>query len=183
MLKAISLLKGNDREQGSKHFYNSSDPFALSIMISDITNKPASEIFYENAYKKFNKNDFMHWLSDKNGVSVAQARLTMTAVDWSNFGQFIHDEMINDTCLGKFYKEGITSAVETKRDGVKYGYQFWVYEVNGVPTLTMTGHGGFFNIINTTKNTILTMFSVDEKYKYGNLFSKGMISKIAEEIN
>ena len=74
VFKAISLLKGNDREQGSKHFYNSSDPFALSILISDITNKPASEIFYENAYKKFNKNNFMHWLSDKKGVSVAQAR-------------------------------------------------------------------------------------------------------------
>ena len=59
VLKAISLLKGNDREQGSKHFYNSSDPFALSILISDITNKPASEIFYENAYKKFNKNNFI----------------------------------------------------------------------------------------------------------------------------
>ena len=181
--KAISLLKGNDREQGSKHFYNSSDPFALSILISDITNKPASEIFYENAYKKFNKNNFMHWLSDKKGISVAQARLTMTAVDWSNFGQFVHDEMINDTCLGKFYKEGIENAVETTRDGVKYGYQFWVYNVNGQPTLTMNGHGGFFNIVNTTNNTILTMFSVDEKYKYGNLFSKGMISKIAEEIN
>jgi len=181
--KAISLLKGNDREQGSKHFYNSSDPFALSILISDITNKPASEIFYENAYKKFNKNNFMHWISDKKGVSVAQARLTMTAVDWSNFGQFVHDEMKNNTCLGKFYKEGIKNAVETTRDGVKYGYQFWVYNVNGEPTLTMTGHGGFFNIVNTSKNTILTIFSLDEKYKYGNLFSKGVISKIAEEIN
>ena len=29
--KAISLLKGNDREQGSKHFYNNSDPFKLEI--------------------------------------------------------------------------------------------------------------------------------------------------------
>ena len=183
VLKAISLLKGNDREQGSKHFYNSSDPFALSILIYDITNKPASEIFYENAYKKFSKNDFMHWISDKRGVSVAQARLSMTPVDWSNFGQFVHDEMINDTCLGKFYKEGITNAVDTKRDGVKYGYQFWVYNVNGLPTLTMTGHGGFFNIINSKKNTITSIFSVDEKYKYGNLFTKGMISKIAEEIN
>ena len=54
VLKAISLLKRNDREQGSKHFYNSSDPFALSILISEITNKPAREIFYVNAYKKFN---------------------------------------------------------------------------------------------------------------------------------
>ena len=183
MLKAISILKGNDREQGSKHFYFSSDPFALSIMITDLTNKPASQIFYENAFKKFSKNKFMHWVSDKKGVTIAQARLTMSALDWSNFGQFIHDEIINNTCLGKFYKEGIENAVETKRDGVRYGYQFWVYEVNGVPTLTMTGHGGFFNVINTTKNTILTMFSVDEKYKYGNLFKKGVVSKIVEEIN
>ena len=183
MVKALSILKGNDREQGSKHFYNSSDPFALSIMITDLTNKPASQIFYENAFKKFSTNNFMHWVSDKKGITVSQARLTMTAVDWSNFGQFVHDEMINDTCLGKFYKEGITNAVETKREGVKYGYQFWVYNVNGVPTLTMTGHGGFFNVINTSKNTILTVLSVDSKYNYGNLFGKGTISKIASVIN
>ncbi len=104
VLKTISLLKGNDREQGSKNFYNSSDPFALSILISDITNKPTSEIFYENAFKKFNKNNFVHWISYKKGVSVAQARLTMKAVDWSNFGKFVHDEMVSNTCLGKFYK-------------------------------------------------------------------------------
>ena len=183
VLKAVSILKGNDREQGSKHFYFSSDPFALSIMITDLTNKPASQIFYENAFKKFSKNKFMHWVSDKKGVTVSQARLTMSALDWSNFGQFVHDEMKNNTCLGKFYKEGIENAVETKRDGVGYGYQFWVYKVNGIPTLTMTGHGGFFNIINAEKNSITTIFSVDEKYKYGNLFSKGMISNIAEEIN
>ncbi len=183
VLKAVSILKGNDREQGSKHFYFSSDPFALSIMITDLTNKPASQIFYENAFKKFSKNKFMHWVSDKKGVTVSQARLTMSVLDWSNFGQFVHDEMKNNTCLGKFYKEGIENAVETKRDGVGYGYQFWVYKVNGIPTLTMTGHGGFFNIINAEKNSITTIFSVDEKYKYGNLFSKGMISNIAEEIN
>ena len=183
VLKAVSILKGNDREQGSKHFYFSSDPFALSIMITDLTNKPASQIFYENAFKKFSKNKFMHWVSDKKGVTVSQARLTMSALDWSNFGQFVHDEMKNNTCLGNFYKEGIENAVETKRDSVGYGYQFWVYKVNSVPTLTMTGHGGFFNIINAEKNSITTIFSVDEKYKYGNLFSKGIISKIAEEIN
>jgi aminopeptidase-like protein len=152
-------------------------------MISDLTNKPASEIFYENAFKKFSTNKFMHWVSDKKGITVSQARLTMTAIDWSNFGQFVHDEMKNDTCLGKFYKEGIKNSIQTHREGVRYGYQFWVYKVNGVPSLTMTGHGGFFNIINSKKNTITSIFSVDEKYKYGNLFSKGIISKIAEVIN
>ena len=47
----------------------------------------------------------------------------------------------------------------------------------------MTGHGGFFNVINTSKNTILTVLSVDSKYNYGNLFGKGTISKIASGIN
>ena len=67
MLKSISMLDGNAREQGSKFFYFTSDSFALSIMISDLTNKPASEIFYENAFKKFSTNKFMHWVSDKKG--------------------------------------------------------------------------------------------------------------------
>ena len=38
----------------------------------------------------------MHWVSDKKGITVAQARLTMTAIDWSNFGQFVNDEMKNE---------------------------------------------------------------------------------------
>ena len=58
-----------------------------------------------------------------------------------------------------------------------------MYNVNGVPTLTMNGHGGFFNVFNTTNNTIVTIFSVDEKYKYGNLFNEGTFSKLVSEIN
>ena len=41
----------------------------------------------------------------------------------------------------------------------------------------------FFNIVNTTNNIIVNIFSVDEKYKYGNLFNKGTISKLVSEIN
>ena len=55
MLKAISILKDNDREQGSKHFYFLSDPFLLYIMITNLTNKPTSQIFYENAVKNLAK--------------------------------------------------------------------------------------------------------------------------------
>ena len=64
--------------------------------------------------KNLIKKIFMHWISDRKGVSVVQARLTMTALDWSNFGQFVYDEIISNTCLGKFYKEGITNAVDKK---------------------------------------------------------------------
>ncbi len=65
MLKVISILKANDRDQGTKHFCLTADSFLLSIMISDLTNIPASEIFYENASKKFTTNNFINWVLDK----------------------------------------------------------------------------------------------------------------------
>ena len=46
----------------------------------------------------------------------------------------------------------------------------------------MTGHGGFFNNLSVEKNTVISIFSIDEKYKAGNLFCDGVLSRIASEI-
>ena len=116
------------------------------------------------------------------GRTVSQARLVMTAPQWSAFGQFIIDEIKSESCMGKFFKEGISSSVPTSRKNVKYGFQFWVYNVDGESAITMTGHGGFFNILSVEKNTVISIFSVDEKYKAGNLFSDGVLSRFTSEI-
>ena len=52
ILRALKLFDKNHRKQGTKHNYHSADPFALSVLITEITGKPASEIFYQNIYKK-----------------------------------------------------------------------------------------------------------------------------------
>ena len=57
-----------------------------------------------------------------------------------------YDEVKADSCIGKFFKEGISTSVSTTRENVKYGFQFWVYDVGGESTITMTGHGGLFNV-------------------------------------
>ncbi len=180
LLLALKLFDKNHRKQGTKHNYHSADSFALSILITSITGKPASEIFYQNVYKKFSKNGQIHWVSDKQNYTVSQARLVMKGPDWSNFGQFILDEIRNKTCLGKFFEKGKHSAVPTNRKNVGYGYQFWVYEINGEKMITMTGHGGFFNILSQSKNKVLSIFSVDEAYKAGNLF--GDLGQVVGEV-
>ena len=55
--------------------------------------------------------------------------------------------------------------------------------------ITMTGHGGFFNIIpwpssspSASKNKVLSIFSVDEDYKAGNLFGD-LESVVGEVLN
>ncbi len=180
ILLALKLFDKKHRMQGTKHNYHSADSFALSVLITDITGKPASEIFYQNVYKKFSENGQIHWVSDKKGYTVSQARLVMKGPDWSNFGQFILDEIRKNTCLGKFFENGTNSAIPTSRKNVGYGYQFWVYEINGEKMITMTGHGGFFNILSQSKNKVLTIFSVDEAYNAGNLF--GDLESVVGEV-
>ena len=90
------------------------------------------------------------------------------------------DEIRKESCIGKFFQEGKQNAVPTSRDNVGYGYQFWVYDIDGEKMITMTGHGGFFNVLSENKNKVLSIFSVDEKYKVGNFFSH--LGKIIGEV-
>lgn len=86
----------------------------------------------------------------------------MKGPSWSKFGHFIFDEIRKSACLGKFFEEGKNSAIPTNRTNVGYGYQFWVYEINDEKMITVTGNGGFFNILSQSKNKVLSVFSVDE---------------------
>ena len=182
VLAAVRHFKGTTRKQGKQHNYHAADSFALSVLIFELTGKSAAQIFYENIVKQFGPDGKIHWAADNMGRTVSQARLVMTAPQWNAFGQFIIDEIKAESCMGKFFKEGISSSVPTSRKNVKYGFQFWVYNVDGESAITMTGHGGFFNILSVEKNTVISIFSIDEKYKAGNLFSDGVLSRFASEI-
>ena len=152
------------------------------MLIFELTGKSAAQIFYENIVKRLGPDGRIHWAADNEGRTVSLARLVMTAPQWNAFGQFIIDEIKSESCMGKFFKEGISVSVPTSRKNVKYGFQFWVYNVDGESAITMTGHGGFFNILSVEKNTVISIFSIDEKYKAGNLFGDGVLSRIASEI-
>jgi CubicO group peptidase (beta-lactamase class C family) len=113
---------------------------------------------------------------------VSFSDLTMTARDWANFGKFVMEEKKSNSCLGSFFNEGVTNAVSTgKENGSRYGYQSWVFDVNGKPAMVMQGHGGQFIVLDEVKNTVLVAISMNEKYKAGNLFNN--IHKFAERLN
>ena len=121
------------RDQGTEHNYHAADSFALSVLVSDLTGKSVAEIFFDNVFSRFESEGQMHWAADIDGRTVSQARLVMTPGSWSEFGQFILKEMRDETCLGQYFTEGIERAVPTNRDNVGYGYQFWVYALDGEP--------------------------------------------------
>lgn len=182
VLSAVELFDKNLREQGSLHNYHAADSFALSVLITEVTSKSAGEIFYQNVFSKFDSESEMHWATDREGRTVSQARLVMTPLSWNRFGQFILDEMYGNTCLGNYFSEGIDRSVPTARENVSYGYHFWVYILDDEPVLTMTGHGGFFNMVRRTNNSVMSIFSVDPNYKIGNLFKTEVLSTIGEQV-
>ena len=46
--------------------------------------------------------------------------------------------------------------------------------------ITMTGHDGSFNILSQSRNKVISIFSVDEAYKAGNLF--GDLESVVGEV-
>ena len=124
----------------------------------------------------------MHWTADKQGTTVSFADLTMTARDWANFGKFLMEEKKSETCLGRFFNDGVRNSISTgKKNGSRYGYQSWVFDIIGKPAMVMQGHGGQFIVLDETTNTVLLTISMNEAYEAGNLFEN--ISKFTERLN
>jgi CubicO group peptidase (beta-lactamase class C family) len=178
----LKIYSSAARTEGEKMNYHSSDALALSVLVEEASGMPLSEFFFQNHYAKFGKSDYMQWTGDTVGTTVSFSELTMTARDWANFGKYLMDEIKVQSCLGSYFRDGIVKAVYTgKKNGSKYGYQSWVFDVNGTPTMTLQGHGGQFMVLNTKTNTLLLLISISDKYKAGNLFNS--INKLAENLH
>ena len=178
---ALNFYKSASRNPGSKMNYHSTDSLALSVLAEEISGQSLAEYFYTNLYKEFGEHNFMQWTSDKNGTTVSFSDLVMTARDWANFGQYLMMQKIQNSCLGNFFSEGVEESVDTGKENLsRYGYQSWVFNVNGNPTMVLQGHGGQFIVLDEVTNTLLLTLSRNEQYEVGNLFSH--IHKIAERI-
>ena len=90
-------------------------------------------------------------------------------------------ERRKDSCLGAFFSDGVKNAVASPNPSKQYGYQSWVYQVNGKPAFAIQGHGGQFLVLDDSKDTVLLTLSFNESYAAGSLF-KG-ITKFAERLD
>ena len=180
--EALKFYENAARVQGSRFNYHSSDTLALSILVEEITNEPLAKVFHDNLYTKFGSSGYMHWAADKNNTTTPFTGLVMTAIDWAKFGKFIMTEKKASSCLGSFFNEGVANAVKTgMKNGSRYGYQSWVFDVNNRPTLVLQGHGGQFLVLDEITDTVLLIISINEKYISGNLFNN--IHKFTEKLN
>ena len=180
--EALNFYKSAARDAGSQMNYHSTDSLALSILVEEIAQQSLAKYFHSEIYSQFGESDFMQWTRDKSGTTVSFSDLVMTAKDWANFGQYLMTQKQNNACLGKFFSEGVENSVATgKKNRSRYGYQSWVFPVNGKAAMVLQGHGGQFIVLDEVTNTLTLTISMNEKYKVGNLFSD--IGKIAERVS
>ena len=180
--EALQFYKKAARKPASQMNYHSTDSLALSILVEEVAGSPLANVFHDKLYTKFGQSGYMHWTADKTGTTVSFSDLTMTARDWAHFGKYLMQEKKAKSCLGAFFNEGVTKAVATgKTNGSKYGFQSWVFPVNGKDAMVLQGHGGQFIVLDETTDTVLLTISLNENYKAGNLFNN--IHKFAEKLN
>lgn len=179
--EALNFYIKPERKEASGMNYHASDSLALSVLVEDVAGKSLAEYFYENIYINFGEFNFMTWTSDKNGTTNSFSDLVMTARDWANFGKYIMDQQKTNTCLGKFFNEGIENSIPSgNSNGSRYGFHSWVFNIRGEPTMVLQGHGGQFMVLDISTNTLFLLLSIDENYENGNLFSN--IHEIVEKL-
>ena len=86
----------------------------------------------------------------------------------------------SETCLGKFFDEGMKTAVTTESDYKKYGYQSWVYTSSIGPMLAFHGHFGNIMVLDKERNTVMLLLSLNGNY--GNYQILGDAGKIMDRL-
>jgi CubicO group peptidase (beta-lactamase class C family) len=160
-------------EPGSRFNYHQTDALVLSLVAEGASSKSVSDLFYSEIYSAFSNAGRIHWAADNQGITSTFSGLVMRGRDWAMLGQYILDEMKNESCLGNYFLEGIRDAVSTgeKEDDAKFGYMFWTKNINGTPILHFRGQGGQLLVMDSETNTSIFISSVNSNYPSGPLFS------------
>ena len=104
------------------------------------------------------------------------AGLYMKTKDWANLGNYMNKEITSKSCMGNYLLDGIKNSLSTSlRKNLRYGYYFWISEISGKPVIVLTGKWGQIAVANHYNNSVITLLSVTNKFKY-----KG--KKIIQEI-
>ena len=158
---------------GYRFNYHQTDALVLSLVAEGASSKPVSDLFYSEIYSAYSDSGRIHWAADNDGVTSTFSGLVMRGRDWAMFGQYILDEMQNETCLGNYFSEGVRNAVSTgaKDDDAKFGYMFWTKQINGVPILHFRGQGGQLLVMDSETKTSIFTSSTSPSYPSGSLFS------------
>ena len=167
--EALLALDGSTVNQGKVSVYHSLDSIALGILVAEVTDVSLSQVFYEEIYSNIGADNVMSWWMDRRGNSLAFGGLRMTPRDWARLGQYMIDQIRQDSCLGQFVLDGIESSISsTTRDDFEYGYLFWVTDVSGKRMAVLHGYAGQVMVLNHRDNRLALVISASSDYKYGD---------------
>lgn len=159
-------LKKVERPQGEISNYHMLDVNAASVMISDITGENVAAIFHREILSTMQNSGTMFWWKEKNNITVSQGGLSLTTNDWSLVGQFINKNINENSCIGKFVKDGIKNRIKSSmRSNMDYGYFFWVVKSGWNDfIILLTGNHGQAMAVNAKRNAVVMVSSIWDTY-------------------
>lgn len=181
-LQVIQNITTRYSDQGEVARYHGLDTIVASFLVNEITGQSVDSVFFEKIYSQIGAEGKMTWWADKNGNSLGWEGLKMTTRDWARLGQYMVNEMRSSSCIGKFLKEGLDTAIKAKNKlGEKYGYFFWVSKVRGKPVIFLIGAGGQVMIPNHYNDSVAVVMSASNwKYKKKKLI-QGIMSDVTKK--
>ncbi|CAM3475547.1 serine hydrolase domain-containing protein [Marinicrinis lubricantis] len=164
------LQRPIDPGMREKFQYRSTDSHLLSVLISRLTGKSASEWAGPHLFHKLGIRHY-EWLSDPQGHSQGHVGLSMRSRDMAklgwlylNQGYWDGEQLLAEQWVDDSWKE---QAEGTDFHGT-YGFQWWNKKLNGSMVHYALGHGGQYIFAVPDKDMVVVMTSDPKVSRWKN---------------
>lgn len=132
--------------------YDSTCPNLLSVIIQDLTGELMADYLRSRLFEPLGITRF-EWLTTDYGATRGAGGLELTARDMAKIGffalnnglwdgqQIVDESWIAESATGHVSGTSASSGANIGNGG-RYGYQWWVTEVEGYPAYFASGYGG-----------------------------------------
>jgi CubicO group peptidase (beta-lactamase class C family) len=173
---------------GEKFRYNTAVSHQLSVILSKKAGMPTPEFARRYFFEPLNIKRY-RWAT-KNGVLTGGHGLELSIYDLAKLGQLYLQkgkwngrQIVSERWVQKATSASINCGFRYKWDAVKYGYQWWVFPVNKIPSFRAIGRGGQFVVVIPELDMVIAVNSV-VKPDYRNVFIYSpLFDKIARSVN
>lgn len=152
-------------QSGTRFIYSNADTTALGLVLKGATGQETAVLFAE-IWDEVGASDAGSWLLNSHGENITYMGFAANPYDWVRLGLFVSERMKEDDCFGDYLKDATSTQIDYQAfaDNRNYGYQFWTNCGIGFDAFCMVGALGQFLLINSKKDVVLYVHSVNQRW-------------------
>jgi CubicO group peptidase (beta-lactamase class C family) len=156
---------------GKEFHYVSMDTHVIGMIVRRVSGKSLVLLLQENIWQKLDMESNADWIVDSKGAAFALGGLNVTTRDYARFGRLLvnNGQWEGEQLVSEDWIKAATTAnavyLESTKDKLGYGYQFWLPTLAEEGEFFCVGVYGQYIYVNQKENIVIVKNSADKLFQ------------------